>query len=335
MGTTLISPAIATAITPAEVAAKDYFIATEAEAIKLHLKNKHLAQPASGPYRSTIVMMHGATFASESLFDVPLANESFMDFLARQGFDVWSVDVRGYGRSTRPQAMQADAAASPPLVRTETGVEDFGRAVDFILAHRDLRQLDIIGMSWGGSVTGTYTSRHGDKVRRLGLIAPQWLNPGPVLIDTGGTLGAWRTVSLPAYTERWLDAAPENKRQTLVPPGGLDAWIAVTLAAETDPALREQGKIRATSGAIQDIREFWTAGQPFYHPEDIKVPVMLLHGEWDRDVPLDLARDYFSHLRGAPEKRWLEVGESTHMLVLEKNRYIAYQALAHFFAEPA
>ena len=84
---------------------------------------------------------------------------------------------------------------------------------------------------------------------------------------------------------------------------------------------------------IQDIREYWAAGRPFYDPGQIEVPVLLIHGEWDVDVPLALAQDYFAHLSGSPDKRWLELGEATHMLMLEKNRGHAYQALVSFLSE--
>jgi len=95
--------------------------------------------------------------------------------------------------------------------------------------------------------------------------------------------------------------------------------------------------IAATGLRIQDIRDFWAAGKPFYDPGQIEVPVLLIHGEWDVDVPLALAlalaQDYFVHLTGAPNKRWLELGEATHMLMLEKNRLQAYDALVGFMAE--
>lgn len=305
----------------------------EAHGAAVFVKNKRRADMTDGDAAHTIMMMHGATFSSESLFDVPLEGESFMDFLALAGFDVWAVDVRGYGRASRPPEMALSPAGHAPLVRTETAVHDFALAVDFVLQHRGVDQVNIIGMSWGGSVTGAYTARHAHNVRRLGLIAPQWLSDRPVPLDTGGPLHAWRSVSLPAFTDRWVSAAPEDRRAGLVPAQGLEAWIDTTLAAEPDAQLRQQQSIGATNGAVQDIREYWTAGRPFYQPGEITVPVMLLHGEWDRDVPLALARDYFAALTGSPDKRWLEIGAATHMMVLETPRKILYRALTQFFSE--
>src|SRR2546425_1901825 len=52
-----------------------------------------------------VLFVHGAGTPAEVAFDVPYQDYSWMAFLARAGFDVFSVDMTGYGRSTRPAAM--------------------------------------------------------------------------------------------------------------------------------------------------------------------------------------------------------------------------------------
>ncbi|MBJ2064879.1 alpha/beta hydrolase [Serratia odorifera] len=302
-------------------------------AVTLHLRHKRLASQTRFDAAHTVVLMHGATYSSGSLFDTPVDGESFLDYLARAGFDVWAVDVSGSGGSTRPPAMQQPAALNPPLVTTEQGVRDFSDAVTYVLQHNQLTQVNIIGMSWGGSVTGSFTTRNADKVRRLGLIAPQWLNNGPSRLDSGGELGAWRLVTLAQVQQRWLAGVPQHKRDDIIPDGVFDAWVANTLSEEPDEALRASGTIRVANGPVQDIRDYWRADRPFYQPADISVPLLLVHGEWDVDVPLSVAQDWFLHATGAPWKRWLEIGEATHMMVLEKNRRQVFAALAGFLLE--
>jgi hypothetical protein len=58
--------------------------------------------------------------------------------------------------------------------------------------------------------------------------------------------------------------------------------------------------ILAPSGAIQDIREYWAAGRPFYDPGKVRVPILLIHAEWDVDVTFDTSRDFFSRLTAEP-----------------------------------
>jgi pimeloyl-ACP methyl ester carboxylesterase len=52
-----------------------------------------------------VLFVHGAGTPGEVAFDVPYRDYSWMEFLARAGFDVFAMDMTGYGRSTRPAAM--------------------------------------------------------------------------------------------------------------------------------------------------------------------------------------------------------------------------------------
>jgi pimeloyl-ACP methyl ester carboxylesterase len=312
---------------------QDFMIPSDTPGIELHVRNKRAAGQSGFGEALTVLLMHGATYGSGSLYDTAIEGYSFMDYLAREGFDAYAVDARGYGESTRPQEMELPASQSEPLGRTESGIRDFTTAVNFVLRTSGIARLNVIGMSWGGSVTGAFTARNGHKVRKLGLVAPQWISDQPIPLDDGGTLGGYRTVHAADARQRWVGAAPEWKRGTLIPEGGFEAWLHNTVFSEPDEALRTKNSIRAVNGPIQDIREFWGAAKPFYDPGQIEVPVLLIHGEWDIDVPLALAQDYFVHLTGAPNKRWLELGEATHMLMLEKNRVQAYDAFVGFMNE--
>src|SRR5204862_3141587 len=52
-----------------------------------------------------VLFVHGAGTPAEVAFDVPYQDYSWMAYLAKQGFDVFAMDMTGYGRSTRPTAM--------------------------------------------------------------------------------------------------------------------------------------------------------------------------------------------------------------------------------------
>ncbi|MSP02478.1 MAG: alpha/beta fold hydrolase [Acetobacteraceae bacterium] len=52
-----------------------------------------------------VLFVHGAGTPGAASFDVPFQDHSWMAHLARAGFDVFAMDMTGYGKSTRPLAM--------------------------------------------------------------------------------------------------------------------------------------------------------------------------------------------------------------------------------------
>jgi pimeloyl-ACP methyl ester carboxylesterase len=59
-----------------------------------------------GPASNRVALfVHGAGTPAEVSFDVPYQDYSWMAYLAHAGFDAFSMDMTGYGRSTRPAPM--------------------------------------------------------------------------------------------------------------------------------------------------------------------------------------------------------------------------------------
>ena len=163
------------------------------------------------------------------------------------------------------------------------------------------------------------------------MIAPLWLRETAGRIDPGGDLPAYREVDLRKYEESWRAAATKDQRDDLIPPGWFKVWAENTLMI--GPRGTVPNTILAPFAAIWDIREYWAAGRPFYDPGEIRVPVLLIHAEWDVDVPFNTARDFFSRLTAVPYRRWIEIGEGTHMLILEKNGWQAVNSIVEFLLE--
>ena len=83
-----------------------------------------------------LLFVHGATYPAETAFDLPIEGVSMMDLIAARGYDVYLVDVRGYGRSTRPPEMSQPPEANKPIVSTKVAAHDLGAAVDYVLHKR-------------------------------------------------------------------------------------------------------------------------------------------------------------------------------------------------------
>jgi pimeloyl-ACP methyl ester carboxylesterase len=240
---------------------ESYLIPSADPGIQLYIRNKHPAGVTSYSADKILLYVHGATYPAETAFDLPLNGRSMMDYVAQQGFDVYLVDVRGYGGSTRPPEMEKPAAENGPIVDTTVAVKDVGAAVSHILQKRGVTKINLMGWSWGTAIMGMYTTDHNDRVNRLVLYAPLWIFTTRPLIGGTGPLGAYRTVTKEAAKQRWLNGVPESKKAELIPSGWFEQWADATW--QTDPVGSKQTPpvARAPNGVLQDLRTYWTAGR--------------------------------------------------------------------------
>jgi pimeloyl-ACP methyl ester carboxylesterase len=300
--------------------------------LKLYVRNKHAGGMTSFSPDKTLLFIHGATYPAETSFDLPIDGVSMMDLFAQNGFDVYLVDVRSYGRSTRPPEMDQPPEANKPIATSEEAGADLGAAVDYILALHGIPKLDLMGWSWGTSIAGNYTAHHNDKINRLVLYAPAWISQPPIE-PPAATIPAYRLVVKDSAEARWLKGVPEDKKETLIPPGVLDQWWDATLATDPVGSKMDPPKLRAANGVTAGFVNYWRAGKPFYNPGKIVEPTLIIHAEWDADLPSAMAETYFAKLTGAPYKRFVELGEGTHTVMLEKNRMQFFHEILGFLNE--
>jgi pimeloyl-ACP methyl ester carboxylesterase len=312
---------------------EEFMVPAADAGVALYVRNKHPQGAQKFGGEKILLFVHGATYPAECTFDLSLGGVSWMEFIAQHGYDVYLVDVRGYGRSTRPSEMNKPAGQDRPIVRTETAVRDVGAAVDFIRNRRGVSKINLMGWSWGTVIMGWYTTQNNEKVNKLVLYAPLWVRSTPSLTDPGGTLGAYRTVTMDAAKIRWLTGVPENKKADLIPAGWFEALSAAALASDTVGSKQNPPVLRAPNGVVQDGRDYWGAGKPVYDPAQIRVPTFLAHAEWDQDTPSYMLYAYFARLTNVPYKRYVEIGEGTHTVLMEKNRTQLFQAIQQFLDE--
>jgi pimeloyl-ACP methyl ester carboxylesterase len=107
--------------------------------------------------RDTVVLVHG--------FSVPyFIFDPTFNFLTQSGFRTLRYDLFGRGFSDRP--------------RTRYNIGLFVRQLlDLLDALRFTRPVNLIGLSMGGPITATFTSRHPERVKSLTLIDPAGVRP--------------------------------------------------------------------------------------------------------------------------------------------------------------
>jgi pimeloyl-ACP methyl ester carboxylesterase len=309
---------------------ESYMIQSHDPGIQLYVRNKRPEGMAQFSGEKTLLYVHGTTQAASTTFDLPFAGFSWMDYIARHGYDVYLVDLRGYGRSTRPPEMERPAAENPPIVRTDVAVRDVGAAVDHILVRRGVTQLNLMGWSWGTAIMGRYAAQNSDKVNRLVLYAPPWIRKAPAS-SSPAPLGAYQAWTMEQARSNLQTGAPEEKKKDLMPAAWFEAWSAAALATDPVGAKQTPPVVRTPNGTVQDTREYWMAGKPLWEPSEVKAPTLIVVGEWDALVTG--AQAVFGQLNNAPYKRLVQIGQSTHLLFLEKNRIQLFREVELFLDE--
>lgn len=285
---------------------------------------------------SVVLFVHGGFSPSTLAFDVPYRDYSWMEFLARAGYDVFAMDMTGYGRSGRPmmddpcnlvprqQNLLVPKNIAEPcspkypfeLVTSDSETADINAVVEFIRKLRGVDKITLIGWSGGGVRTGTYTARHPDKVEKLIILASSNYNrknpdDAPEMLPKPGAPMSMQVREV-GINERWLNTV---KCEDQVEPGMPEyVW---KLNIDHDPV----GATWGTGGLRAPTRTYW--GWNANSAKKISVPTLIMVGEQDRLIGSN--RDLFDDL-GAPDKVFLNISCATHFVVWEKQRHILHRA---------
>ncbi len=282
------------------------------------------------------LFVHGGYSPSTLAFDVPYRDYSWMEFLARAGFDVFAMDMTGYGRSGRPMMddpcnldpkqqdlliprnLAAKCAPKYPfeLVNSDSETADIDAVVDFIRKLRGVDKITLIGWSGGGIRTGTYTSRHPEKIEKLIIQASSNYNrqnpdePPPTLPRPGAPMTIQtRAVGI---DKRWTSLA---KSADQIEPGMPEYIWNLNVAHDPVGATWGPGGLRAPT------RTYW--GWNAKSAAKIKVPTLIMAGEQDDLITSN--RELFADL-GAEKKVFLAIACATHFAVWEKHRRVLHSA---------
>ena len=187
--------------------------------------------PAPGGARGAVVI--GAAMATPQRF-----YSRFAAWLAAEGLEVWTVDVREMGASAGQIAEPAAGQAVPPATLSRWAEQDNEAAVRAALAAMEGTGLPVlyIGHSFGGQSLGLLPS-----AERLG---------GAVLVGaTHGWWGNWRGWN------RWLLALIWEAGARLILPlsGGVPAWMGLGAALPAGAA-REWAAWARCPGWLPGVR---------------------------------------------------------------------------------
>lgn len=269
-----------------------------------------------------VLFLHGSSFPSALAAAFRLSGQSWMDDAARHGFDAYALDFLGYGYSDRyPETAGLSNRGEPPG-RASAVCRDVDRAVAWIRKRTGRKKVFLVGHSWGGVVAALYAARYPRQVAKLVLFAAVTVKQ-----DT-----ATEEAPRAAYEER-TPAERIAAMEGLTPPGQhsrLEPEIFRTWGGAWLRASGARGdRVRFPAGYAADLYDL-RHGKPVYDPAAIRVPVLLVRGEWDDDPGDADEKALLTALRNAPDKKYVVVAKGTHVLLLEKSRLRLYAETRRF-----
>lgn len=313
--------------------------------IKLFLREKMSEGNTTFNDSNVILFLHGATSPSTCDFDLGYQDYSWADWLVKKGYVVYMGDYRNYGGSTRESAMDEPASQHQPVTRSYLALRDVEAMVNAIKARRHVKQVTLIGWSWGAMMAGYYSSLYPENVHKLVLYAPLYnfndhtnLGPGSGLqnkrkpYEFNFALGAYRLASEAANTGRWNGEIPLDDKDAYRDPAvPVEFWKAC-LATDPTSGQRTPPSVRAPNGVLED--SFYQAtGRPLWNAANIYAPTLVIGGNYDTwSYPEDRA-GLMRDLVHAPEKKNILVTNATHFVLFEKKRFEFFDDILKFIQE--
>ncbi|MSO61801.1 MAG: alpha/beta fold hydrolase [Acidobacteria bacterium] len=302
----------------------------------IYVRERVRAGAASPAADRVVLFVHGAGTPAEVAFDPSAPGYSWMAYLAAAGFDVFSMDTTGYGRSMRPAAMNDPCNLSPeqqklfvpavmaapcpptyPNQLTNIGSDwnDIDGVVNYIRALRKVEQVSLVAWSLGGPRAGGYAAQHPDKVRSMVLLAPAYNRAAEAAAPSLPRAGvAFNTQSRAEFVANW-------DRQVGCPdqfePSVRDAVWSDMIASDPVGATWDTGVRRAPSTTTWG----WNAAMA----AATKIPALIIAGIHDRQVMPERVRPLYDDL-GSSQKVLIDLGCSSHNAMWEKNRLLMFKA---------
>ncbi len=323
------------------VVKEEFLVHGRDQGVKLFVREKRLANLPKITRDNVVLFVHGLPSPASVIFDLAVPGYSWVDSVAERGFDAFTLDVRGFGRSTRPPEMKEPRGQNLPLVRAEQAMRDIDATVDYIRSKRKVDRVNIIGFSIGASWCALYSTLHPEKVNKLVMYGAVY-GKNPTFVKAFGDptnpdrpyyeMGAYRYVPRGELLDAWDGWIKPELRDVWREKEVMDAWVDAVFASDPTAKQRTPESIQLPNGPYIDWHEIH-AGRSLFDPAKIKVPTMIVRGSAEEMISSEAADELLQKLTSAPYKRRLDIGDSTHYALLEKNHLQLYRGVQAFLEE--
>ncbi len=286
-------------------------------AVDLYMFRKRLASGADklpGAGR-VLFLVHGSSFSARTSYDLEVPGHtgySLMDEFASRGFDVWTMDHEGYGKSTQTEGWST----------TADGVEDLKAGVELMKDKTGAEAYGFFGSSSGALRAGAFCNAYPDRVERLALGALVWTGKdSPTLIKRAERIEEWQATNRRDVDEAYYQGVFTRDVVGLTIP---------ELAAAAGAAEMLNGGGSVPNGTYVDM----CINLPVVDPDTITCPVLIFRGDHDGIATDDDVYGFFRRLPTADKQLVMMSGQS-HNTAVGVNRARFWHVLEEFLTMPA
>lgn len=291
----------------------EYFL--DKGAIRLSVYRKRATAPVAGEAAAPVLfLVHGSTVSGRNTYDLQVPGRddySVMDHFAALGYDVWTVDHDGYGRSGWTEGSACGV---------KDGVADLGLAVPFALHSSGAAQLFMFGTSSGALRASGFVAENPGLVAKLAIAALVYTGEAsPTLAD--------RRKKLPEYAaspRRAVNLAFYEGMFNRDKPGTSEAAVPVAIAAAELPLVSS-----VPTGTYVDM----CSKLPLVDPAAIACPTLVMRGEYDGIAAEHDVVDFFERLPNK-DKQYVALGGIAHNPMMGVHRRKFFHALRSFLEMP-
>jgi pimeloyl-ACP methyl ester carboxylesterase len=274
-----------------------------------------LWEKQSAEKRGTILFVHGSSMASQPTFDLQVPgrpHSSVMEWFAERGFDTWTMDNEGYGRSDKSRPINCDIP---------NGADDLAAGSEYILRQPGAKKLLVYGISSGALKAALFAEHHPERVARIALDAFVWTGQGsPTLEQRRKRLPEFQSKNRRPIDRAFVHSIFERDHPGTADDAVVDAFADAILALDDS----------VPTGTYVDMCE----NLPVVDPLRITVPTLIMRGEYDGIAAFDDLVEFFRRLPN-PDKHFAVMPGMAHSTFHQKNNQLALHILASFFAQPA
>lgn len=283
--------------------------------VSLALYRKRMGPPKAGERPLPVLfLVHGSSISAKPTFDLTVPGKgeySLMNVFAGYGFDVWTVDHEGYGKSTRTGG-NSDIAS---------GVEDLKAASEVVVRETGQPRVHFYGSSSGALRAAAFAMARPERVDRLVLGAFTWTGKGsPTLGKRAEQIEYFRT-----HNRRPRGRDMIRSIFTRDKPGTSDPAVAEALA---DAELQFGDTI--PTGTYLDM----TANLPVVDPLRVKSPVLMVRGEHDGIATEEDLLEFFRRLPNS-DRQFIVLAGGSHSVGLGLTRAQLWHVMRAFLTLPA